>query len=138
MDILIIKKNKTLVNWESKPPMLKYKRSMEVITNKINSNFRLKKTFIFVTGSFLYFEKVLAATNKNPLAKIEVFGKTIFGMCLTIGYFLVLVMGIIDILKSLMQGDTKGIPKIVLNYALAYAALLLFPWLLDLIKEIFS
>ena len=44
----------------------------------------------------------------------------------------------IDILKSLMQGDTKSIPKIVLNYALAYAALLLFPWLLDLIKGIFA
>jgi len=137
MDILIINKNrKTILKWESRTSIQKYKDGMEMFAKKINSSTKLQKTFIFVAGSFLYFQNVMAVS-KNPLNKIEVFGKTIFGMCLTIGYWLVLVMGIIDILKSLMQGDTKSIPKIVLHYALAYAALLLFPWLLDLIKSIF-
>jgi len=137
MEILVIKNNHTLVNWESKSPLQKYKDGMEIFAKKMNSTTKLQKTFIIVAGSFLYFQTVMAA-NKNPLGKIEVFGKTIFGMCLTAGYWLVLVMGMIDILKSLMQGDTKGIPKIVLHYALAYAVLLLFPWMLDLIKSIFA
>lgn len=37
-----------------------------------------------------------------------------------------------------MQGDTKSIAKIMMKYALAFAALYIFPWLLDLIKGIFK
>jgi len=139
MEILIINKNKTIVNWDSK--IIKQKKedkeSIEYITNKIINNKNLKKITIFALAGLMYAEKALAAT-VDASKKINTAGSTIFEICRNIGYWACLIMCIIEIIRSLMQGDTKGISKIISKYVVGFGALYIVPWIFDLIKGIFS
>jgi len=137
MDILIINNRKTILDWDSKLSKQKYISNMEAVAKKINSTSNFKKVFIIVAGSFMFFETVMAATG-NPLSQAEVLGKTIFSIAMKIGKYLVLTMAAVDITKSLMQSDTKSVPKIMIHYVFAYAALKSLPWFIDFIDTMFK
>lgn len=136
MEILVMKNNHTIVNWEYKTPIAKYRDSLEEFAKKINADTKLKKTTIFVLGSLMYCKTALAAA--DPLNKINRAGSMMLGISRTIGYWLILVVCICEIIKSLMAGDTKSISKILMKNLLAFASLYLFPWMMDLVKGIFS
>lgn len=134
MKICVIYSNSTLEKVK-KEQKQRYNFNLELIAKHINSDNRLKKQAIFILGSLLYVnEKVSAAAD---FGKIDTVGNTILGIVRKIGYWCCIIGCIIDIIKALMQGDTKSIAKIMFKYGLAYAALYIFPWILDLIKSIF-
>lgn len=112
-------------------------KDLSQLARYINKNEKLETKTIFVLANLMYCKKALANTAVST-AKINKAGNTILGICRTIGYWACLIMCIVDIIKALMQGDTKSIAKIMMKYALAFAALYFFPWILDLIKEIFA
>ena len=95
------------------------------------SNNKLYKLTVFVLANFMYIEKVKAAD-------INVAGNKILGISRNIGYWACLIMATIEIIKALVQGDTKSITSIITKYSIGYAALFLLPWLFDLIRSIFS
>ena len=136
MEILIIKNNKTLVNLEFKSLNQKYKENMDLINSKLNSDTKLKKIIVMTLGSVMFVNSVVNAA--GPMDKVNVAGSTILGIARTICYWLCLIGCVMEIMKSVMQGDTKGIAKIMMKYGLAFASLYMFPWLLDLIKSIFQ
>lgn len=109
----------------------------EIFAKEIRKNKRLETITAFVIGSLMYADKVLAATT-DATGKIGIAGNTILGICREIGYWACLIMCILEIVKSLMQGDSKSISKIISKYVLGFGALYLMPWLFDLIKSIFS
>jgi hypothetical protein len=113
----------------------KFNSNLELVASHIKDDTELKKKFIFVVGSLMYVNEVVNAA--DPLGKIDTAGNTILGIVRRIGYWCCIIGCIIDIIKALMQGDTKSVAKIMMKYALAFAALYLFPWILDLIKAIF-
>ncbi|MBZ9688399.1 hypothetical protein G9F72_018885 [Clostridium estertheticum] len=136
MEILVINNNRTTMNWEYKSPSRKHAECLEEFAKKINSDTKLKKMTIFVLGSLLYCKTTLAVV--NPLDKVNKAGNMMLGISRTIGYWLILIVCICEIIKSLMAGDTKSISKIIMKNLLAFASLYLFPWLMDLVKGIFA
>jgi hypothetical protein len=115
----------------------------EYIAGKILSNPRAKRLFGFVAGSLLFMRDsiVKAAADPNSaqaLAKINKAGLTILSVLRTIGYWILLIMCVIEVLKCVASGDTKEIGKIIMKYLLAFTVLFLMPWLFDLIVGVFS
>jgi hypothetical protein len=108
----------------------------ELFAKEVRKNKRFETMSAFVIGSLMYSEKVLAAPSNT--VKITEAGNTILDICREIGYWACLIMCILEIIKSLLQGDTKGISKIIAKYLLGFGALYLMPWLFDLIKSIFA
>ncbi|GAA0735813.1 hypothetical protein [Clostridium oceanicum] len=135
MKICIIYSNTKVENFKRKQRN-KHNSNVELVAKHINSNNRLKKEAILVLGTIFYVQDVVSAA--GDLGKIDKAGNTILDIVRKIGYWCCIIGCIIDIVKSLMQGDTKSIGKIMMKYALAFTALYFFPWLLDLIKGIFS
>ena len=95
---------------------------------------KLKALTTFVIANTLMIKKATATTN---LSKVDVAGSTLLGICRSFGYWVCLIMCIIEIIKSLTQGDTKGIGRIVAKYVIGFATFYFLPWIFDLIKTMF-
>lgn len=80
----------------------------------------------------------LLCTQNVYAANIDVAGAKILGICRNVGYWMCLVMASVEIIKSLMQGNTKGVSSIIIKYGLGYGSLFIMPWIFDLIKSLFS
>ena len=139
MNILIIKDYKTIFNWESRNLNRQLTDKKELIAKRINESPRLTKCFTVLMGTMLMSQKVMAITGeKDPLKMIDTTGAMFLGVVMRVGYQLILIMCAIEILKSLMQGDTKSIGKILIKYLSATLALYSFPWLVDLVIRTLS
>ncbi|APC82171.1 hypothetical protein [Clostridium botulinum] len=134
MKVCVIYSNAKVEDLKKKQK-IKHNFNMELVAKHINADNKLKKQAVFVLGSLFYVQDVVSAS--GDLAKIDKAGNTILGIARKIGYWVCIIGCIIDIIRSLMQGDTKSIAKIMMKYALAFAALYIFPWMLDLIRSIF-
>lgn len=139
MKVCVIYHNSTIDNFKKKQKD-KHNANLEFVAKHlgkhIDADSELGKKAIFVLGSLMYVNEVVNAA-EDPMSKIDVAGNTILGIVRRIGYWCCIVGCIMDIIKALMQGDTKSIGKIMMKYALAFGALYVFPWILDLIKSIF-
>lgn len=134
MKVCIVYTNSNIEEFKRKQK-LKYNENLELVAKYINDDKKIKKACIFVLGTLFYLnDKVYAA---DRLGKIDRAGNTILEIVRRIGYWICIIACVMDIVKCLMQGDTKSIAKTMLKYALAFAALYIFPWILDLIRGIF-
>lgn len=134
MEICIIYENSTLREFKERQK-IKYNENLELIAKHINADNKLKKMFIFTLGSLFFLSnKVYAA---DPLKKIDVTGGTLLNVIRRVGYWICIIACIIEIVKSIMQGDVKSVGKIMMKFALGFAALYIFPWILDLIRSSF-
>lgn len=108
---------------------------MDQVAGFILKNSKLKKFFVVGLASLMYAEKCYAATNTN---KIDKAGMTILNIVRTFGYWICIIMCIIEIIKSLMQGDTKSVGKIIAKYVIGFGSFFFLPWFFDVIKDIFK
>lgn len=131
MDILVVKNYKTIFNWESRHLNRQLTDKKELIAKRISASPRLIKCFTVLMGTMLVSQNVMAAT--DPLKKIDDAGAIFLSIVMRVGYRLILIMCAIEILKSLMQGDTKSVGKILIKYLSATLALYSFPWLVDIV-----
>jgi len=131
MEILIIKNNHTLVNWESKLPFTKYQNT-EVLTNKLFKNNRTKKFTITLLGLTLYCKNVFAATKG-----IDSLGWTLLGLVRHWAYWILLIMCIVEVIKSGLNGESKKTLPIVMKFVVIFASMYLIPVIFDAIKEAF-
>lgn len=103
----------------------------------INSDNKLRTLTTFVIANGLMLQKALASTN-DAISKIDIAGNTFLGITRSFTYWLCIILCIIDIIKGLMQGDTKSIGKTIFKYTLVFATAYFLPWLFNIIKDIFQ
>lgn len=111
----------------------KEKSTIEDLAETINKNRYIKGLATFVLANMMYVKTALA--NPDKVAKA---GGAILNIVRSFGYWICLIMCIVEIIKSLMQGDTKSISKIIAKYAIGFGSFYFLPWFFDLIKEMFS
>ena len=116
---------------------IEIENGLENLATKIINDDRLRRLTVFTIAGLNYASEVLADTSQ-AVAKINVAGYTFLNIVQTLGYWLCLIGCIMEILKSLMNGSSKDIGKLMLKYLLIFAALYLMPWAFDLIREIFG
>ena len=54
----------------------------------------------------------------------------------TVGFVICLIMGLVEIIKSMINKDTSSIISIAIKYLLGFSSLFIFPYLLRLIFDI--
>ena len=74
----------------------------------------------------------------EAVARIDNAGLMFFGIIQSIGYWLCLIGCIMEILKSVMNGSSKEVGKLMMKYILIFAALYLMPFAFNLIREVFA
>ncbi|MDU5111159.1 MAG: hypothetical protein E6248_11975 [Clostridium sp.] len=116
---------------------IEIENGVEGIARKIINNDRLRRMTVFVIAGLNYTSTVLADAS-DAGNKINEAGSTILGIVQSIGYWLCIIGCVMEILKSLMNGSSKDVGKIIIKYLLIFGSLYLMPWAFDLIKEIFS
>lgn len=112
---------------------IREENEIEGFATHIRNNKNLEKMFVFVTGSLIYFSKIVSAAENSPKG-IDTLGFKLLGVFRQFAYWVCIIGCIIEICKSLMQGDHKSIGKIIAKYVLAFAAIYFVPWIFDIIK----
>lgn len=112
---------------------IREENDLERFATHIRKNEKLERMFIFVTGSLMCFQKAVLATT-NGVKGIDPLGIKLLGIFRQFAYWVCIIGCIIEICKSLMQGDHKSIGKIIAKYVLAFAAIYFVPWIFDIIK----
>lgn len=74
------------------------------------------------------------------LGKIDKLGNIFLTIVRKGGYWIVLIMSMVEISKAAMKGGNSNaeIGKIIMKNLLIYSALFLMPWLFDLVEEAFK
>ena len=130
MEILIIKNNHTITNWESKNLFNKY--DTEILASKLTKNGKMKKFVVTLLGLTFYFKTVLAAGKG-----IDSLGWTLLALVRHWAYWILLIWCIVDVIKSGLSGDSKKTLPIVLKYVVIFASMYLIPAIFDAIKNSF-
>ena len=94
-------------------------------------------TLIIITTIMLCWTLTIFAGTEAQLAKVDAGGNKILTIIRRIGYWLILVKAITDVVKAGLAGDKDAIGKIVFTYVLIYGALFFIPWALRLVEGIF-
>lgn len=102
---------------------------------KLNRKTQAMLTFVF--ANLMMINNVLAKTTVNT-ASLDKVGFTMLTIIRSFGYWVLLGMCLVEIIKSLMSGDQKGIGKIIVKYLLGFGALYFMPFLFDTVKEAFN
>lgn len=100
----------------------------------INRNKKLRKIFITSLGMTLFVVENVYASGVNPFEPV---GLKFWGYVQFFAKYACLIMGGIEVIKSLGEGDMKGITRILLKYALAYASFKVLPWIFKEIDRTF-
>lgn len=116
---------------------IEIENGMESLATKIINDDRLRRMTVFTIASLSYAQEVLADTS-DAFGKINKGGLMILGLIQTVGYWLCIISCVMEILKTVMNGATKDVGKVMIKYILIFASLYLMPWLFDLIREIFA
>lgn len=109
----------------------------ESLLDKILSNNQLKKIAVITIASALHFQEVVFA-NDGGVAKIDAVGLKFLAVIQTIGYWVCIIMCLVEIIKNLSSGDYKKIGAIVAKYLLVMAALYGLKWAFDFIRDTFK
>ena len=135
MEILIIKNNHTIINWESKIPFEKY-QDTEVLASKITKNNRMKKFVITLLGCVLYFKSAFASVAVAGKG-IDSLGWTLLGLVRHWAYWILLIWCIVDVIKGGLGGESKKTLPIVLKYVVIFASMYLIPAIFDAVVGAF-
>lgn len=93
-----------------------------------------KLIILIIIFTFLISFPLLA----DNLDRLDAGGQRIVGIVQRIGYWIILIKCVADLIKSGINGDTHSIGRIVMSYVLIYGALFFVPWALRLVEGIFQ
>lgn len=71
------------------------------------------------------------------LTRLDEGGMKILAIVRAIGYWIILIKCIMELVKAAMEGDSNAIGKIIMTYVMIYGALFFVPWALRLVEGIF-
>lgn len=116
---------------------IEIENGIESLAKRILNDDRLRRMAVFTIAGLNYASEVLADASE-AFVKINRGGGMILGLIQTVGYWLCIISCVMEILKTVMNGATKDVGKVMIKYILIFASLYLMPWLFDLIREIFA
>lgn len=116
---------------------IKKENNVESLLQKIMSNEQLNKIAIITTAAALHFQKLVLA-NTDGLAKIDAIGFKFLTVIQHIGYWVCIIMCLVEIIKNVSSGDYKKIGAIIAKYLLILAALYGLQWAFDFIRSVFQ
>lgn len=116
---------------------IEIENGLENMATKIMNDDRLKKITVFTIASLNCMSTVYADT-AQAVSKINNAGNAFLTIFQSVGYWLCLIGCIMEILKSVMNGSSKDVGRIMLKYILIFAALYVMPFAFKLISEIFA
>lgn len=94
-----------------------------------------KIVFVIIIAMFLIFYTSICFA--NDFSKIDTAGNKILTIFRRIGFWLILIKCIQELIQCAMNGATKNIGGIVTKYILIYGAFYFVPWALRLVEGIF-
>jgi hypothetical protein len=102
----------------------------------INEASRKKIVFGMACGMMLQTTNNVSTVNFD---KIDVIGRTLLGGVKTLGYWVCLIMSLVEIIKIISRGGEKGeITKVLVKSTIAMIGLYGIQWYFDLIVSIFN
>lgn len=110
---------------------------VETLASKILKDERLTRCFV-IGIALINISNIVYADATQVTSKIDVAGNMFLDITQSIARWTCLVMCLIEITKSVMNGSTKDIGKIMLKYLLAFATTFLLPFGFDMIESIFK
>jgi hypothetical protein len=112
----------------------------ERISGVILCNKKLKKIVTFALAMVFSSQKAYAAGDKakDAMDRLDEGGWIILMIIRRAGYWICLILCIVEILKCLANGDLKSIGRSVGKYLIAFGILYALPWLFDIIAECFA
>lgn len=114
---------------------IKKNRDVENIFLRLYNNRRTRRFIITFLAGFLFVESNVLGVNLEP---VNGAGRTLLNIVQTFGYWACLVMSVVEVAKSLVNGDTRGISRIIIKYLIGFASFYALPWMFDLIKSFFE
>ena len=73
----------------------------------------------------------------EAFAGIEDGGRRIHAKIVSVGKWVIIIKGSIDVISSILNGDIGTAKKAFFSYLLAFAVMLAFPWALDEVEGVF-
>ena len=139
MEILIVRNNHTILNWERKSSIVKYEDCMsnekiEMLSSKLCKNKRMKKFVVTVLGLAFYFKNAYAATSGGGIDKL---GWTMLNLIRHWAYWILLVYCIISVIKAGINGESKSALPIIMKFVVIFASMYLIPAIFDAIVGAF-
>lgn len=89
------------------------------------------KKIVFLTATYLFNSSIIANAST-----IDEAGAKLYGMVQSIGYWTILIMLCIDIMRNCRNGK-DSVVSVIVRYLLLGAALFGGKWFLDIIRELF-
>jgi len=140
MQILIIKNNHTIINWDSssRSSLVKYQDCMsdakvELLASKLSRKATQKRFLITLMGLSLYCAKVFAATSA-----IDKLGWSLLNLVRQWAKPILVVWCLIDVIKSGLSGDAKKTLPILMKYVIIFASMYLIPEIFDAVEQAFK
>lgn len=103
-------------------------------------NFLFNMGIILIVGLIISFTvplNVLAKPVVDEFAKLDEGGEKILEIVQRLGYWIILLKCITELIKQGLQGELHSIGKTIMTYLLLYGALFFVPWLLGIISGLF-
>lgn len=115
---------------------LKYNKVLysEKFAKEILKDEDLTKKTVFLLGNLLMLEKIVYAANPS----IDKAGGILLGLVQNFGYWVCLIMCALEVIRTLLQGDTKSIGKVVAKYVVGFGTFYFLPWLFNIIRDCFN
>jgi len=105
-------------------------QNMQRISEICKSHSDLFKKVIFLCIIFLL--------SSTAYAGIDEAGSRIYYKLVSVGKWVIIIKGGIDIIQSIMNGDSQGAKKCFVGYLFAYGVLWALPWCMDEIEVVFK
>lgn len=97
------------------------------LTNTLDKSIVLMSSFMVMLPSTMY----IASEHTKGLNEA---GEQLLSIGKDIGYWVCIIMCIYEMVKNLIQGDTKDTARILIKYSIAYASLFIIQRILDFIR----
>lgn len=109
---------------------------MEHLAIKINENKVLEKFVVTLMASALYAKDVLAAAAKEGQG-IDKLGWKFLGLIRHWGFWILLIMCIVEVIRAGISGDSKKILGIIMKFLIIFGSMYLVPELFEAIRDAF-
>jgi len=116
---------------------LQKKRKMNFIDKgieHIKKNEMLYKQLVVTLALIGFITNTSFASGEN---KIDAAGNRILVVVRRIGYWVILIKCISELIKNAMNGDIHGVGRTVMLYVIIYGCLFFVPWALRLVEGVF-
>ncbi|MBU3112020.1 hypothetical protein [Clostridium lacusfryxellense] len=138
MEILVIKNNHTIINWESRSSSTKYQdcmndKKVEILAGKLSKKSNHRKFLITLLGLSLYCRNVFAATSS-----IDKLGWTLLNLIRGWAKPILVLWCIVEVIRSGCSGDVKKTLPILMKFIVIFASMYLIPEIFDAIQAAFA